>query len=409
LLTTESSAWRCDIDWTIGTTDIPPLYNELFVQEDLGSIAPSYPTKAYGASDMVEIGSNKTCYGYDKSIEHFYWCGSTVVGLLDAKRVSYGVQWLSPAVVSDDDSVPDVEADYVQLPDFGGGLNEMRVTDVSSDGNIMVGYGNNRRGPLAFRTNSAHIDAETSTPIPKTLTIQDTTTMQTLQTTKALAVSSDGFIIAGTGYVKQGARAFVTTVLGENYTSIELESTILPMIGGGRFAEATAITTDGDYIAGRCDSPKGPQACIWFKNVAADGVEEWVVKGLGALAEQSFDSTATGITHLEGVSEVGNVMVIGYSSTNLYASEAFVWSGNVGPEYDIDEEASYFYDLEYILTKTGVGEISGMGSDWVLTAATGISAAGDRIVGWGVNPEGNIEAFVVTNYPAFQPLIFTHE
>jgi hypothetical protein len=57
------------------------------------------------------------------------------------------------------------------------------------------------------------------------------------------------------------------------------------------------------------------------------------------------------------------------------------------------------YDLEYILTKTGAGAASSFGSRWILNEATGVSALGDRIVGWGTNPEGGIEAWVVTGYP----------
>ena len=68
----------------------------------------------------------------------------------------------------------------------------------------------------------------------------------------------------------------------------------------------------------------------------------------------------------------------------------------------------YFYDLEYILTKTGAGEASLMGSSWILYEATGISAAGDRIVGWGINPEGGVEAWLVTEFP-YDELVFTHE
>jgi len=49
-----------------------------------------------------------------------------------------------------------------------------------------------------------------------------------------------------------------------------------------------------------------------------------------------------------------------------------------------------------------------MGSSWILYEATGISAAGDRIVGWGINPEGGIEAWLVTGFP-FDELVFTHE
>ena len=104
-------------------------------------------------------------------------------------------------------------------------------------------------------------------------------------------------------------------------------------------------------------------------------------------------------------STVGELIVVGHSRSVLYDSEAFVWTGNPVLE---DEEIGYFYDLEYILTKTGTGELSGMGSEWILNEATGISAAGDRIVGWGINPEGGIEAWVVTGYP-YDDLVFTHE
>ena len=43
-----------------------------------------------------------------------------------------------------------------------------------------------------------------------------------------------------------------------------------------------------------------------------------------------------------------------------------------------------------------------------MNQATGVSAAGDRIVGWGINPEGGVEAWAVTGYP-FDELVFTHE
>ena len=47
-------AWRLDIDWAIATDDgVPPLYNELQVQEDIGVIAPSRPSAAHAASDMI--------------------------------------------------------------------------------------------------------------------------------------------------------------------------------------------------------------------------------------------------------------------------------------------------------------------------------------------------------------------
>jgi uncharacterized membrane protein len=380
-------AWRCDIDWAIATDDgVPPLYNELQVQEDIGVVAPSQFSAAYASSDMLTHSK-----GYDLPNLSLDWGGSMPVGTLNIGMVSYGIEWLLPVLDSLDDG------DYVTIPDFGGGISDMRAKDVSADGSIMVGTGNNKRGLRAFRADMT----DPLLPVVKELVIQDALTGQTLRSSAAEAVSANGLIIAGYGSTKVANRAFVTTVLDASTDPITLESTILPMLGGGKFAEAYAMTYDGAIIAGRSDSPKGPQACIWFVDAATS---EWVVKGLGGLSKKNLDSKATGIAYRPG-SAVGELMVVGRSQSILYPSEAFVWTGNPVLE---DDEIGYFYDLEYILTKTGAGELSSMGSEWILNQATGISAAGDRIVGWGTNPEGGIEAFLVTGFP-YDELEFTHE
>jgi uncharacterized membrane protein len=383
-------AWRCDIDWAIATDDgVPPLYNELQVQEDIGVVAPSRPSAAYASSDMIT-----TPTGYDLPNLSLDWGGSTPVGTLTIGEVSYGIQWLLPVLDSVD------EGDYVTIPDFGGGLSDMRANDVSADGIVLVGTGNTKNGLRAFRADTTVVDAE-GVPIPVQLVIQDAVTGQTLRSSAAQAVSEDGLIIAGYGSTKVANRAFVTTVLDATTDPITLESTILPMFGGGKFAEAYAMTPDGAIIAGRSDSPRGPVACIWFVD---ETTGEWVVKSLGALSKKNKDAVATGIAYRPG-SLVGELIVVGRSQSILYPSEAFVWAGNPVLE---DDEIGYMYDLEYILTKTGVGEASGMGSEWILNEATGISAAGDRIVGWGINPEGGVEAWLVTGFP-FDELAFTHE
>jgi uncharacterized membrane protein len=372
-------AWRMDIDWALSTDDgLPPLYNELQVQESVGGEA------AYAASDMTV----DPC-GYDKET-NFDWCGSLPVGTLTTGTVSYAAEWL----MSLDD--PDVtDPNYVAIPDFGGGISDMAANDVSVDGLILVGTGNTTTGMQAFRADTTVVDAD-GVPIPMQLTITDTSyTEQTLQTSSAQAVSADGMIIAGYGGTKRGNKAFVTTVLDATTDPITLESYVLPAIDGGKWSEAYAMTPDGLYIAGRSDSPKGPQACIWF----VDGTTgEWVVKGLGGLSKKKYDSVATGIVQRPGAAD-GELMVVGYSKSILYPEEAFVWSGNPVLE---DDEIGYLYDLEYILIKTGAGEASGMGSSWILNQATGVALNDDltaRIVGWGVNPEGGIEAWLAAEFP----------
>lgn len=430
-----TKAWRMDVDWAISTGDgAAPLYNELQVQEGIGGEA------AFTASDKLV----DPC-PYDKvdpensgSVDYFDWCGSLPVGTLMTGTVSYAAEWLG---YEDPSVVVDVDPLYLAIPDFGGGISDMVATDVSADGTIFVGTGNVKTGPVAFLadTTTATVDETTGElvlePIQLTITeVIDGVAGQTLQTSSAQAVSPDGMVIAGFGGTKTGNKAFVTTFLGIDETTGEamLESFILPAIAGGRWSEAYAMTVTPEgliYIAGRSDSPKGPQACIWFQGddpATTDVVETWAVKAIGGLSKKKYDSVATGIVYRPG-STAGDLMVVGKSQSILYPSEAFVWTGNpvlvpdgpyTLPDGTVSDYIGYMYDLEKILIKTGAAEASGMGSAWILYAAEGIALsdvvnAGDngfsaRIVGWGTNPEGGVEAWLVTNYP-YDDLAFIKE
>ena len=391
-------AWRCYVDWAVCTDDqVPPLYNELKVQEDIGIIAPSEPSAAYASSDMLTDPT-----GYDLPNLQLDWGGSRPVGTITGGTVSYGIEWLLP--VLDDWTVDD----FVKIPDFGGGASEMEVKDVSADGLIMVGYGNNKKGPLAFRADMT----DPLLPVVKPLTITDSIyTAQTLKWTRAeamLVTSTGQEFIAGYGGTKTGNRAFVTEVIDATTDPITLVSVVLPNIPGGKFAEAYAMVEAGEYgvvVAGRSDSPKGPQACIWWYDGATAA---WVVKGVGGLSKKKLDSVATGIVY-RADPDVGDLLVVGRSASILYDSEALVWSGNPVVE---DDGIGFLYDLEYILIKTGVAEASACGSEWILNEATGVAidtvSGTARIVGWGTNPEGGIEAWLVTGFPT-GTLEFTHD
>lgn len=435
-------AFRIDIDWAISTGDgMAPLYNELQVQEKMGN------GTAYAASDMavVDCPYDKVNYEDPNAVDNFVWCGSLPVGTLTTGTVSYAAEWLG----YEDPTVIDLGPTYVAIPDFGGGISDMRANDVSADGMIIVGTGNTKTGQQAFLADmaTATVDETTGETIvePVQLTIQeviDGVVGQTLQTSSAQAASADGTIIAGYGGTKTGNKAFVTIFGGTevdeagNVTAI-LTSTILPTIPSGKFAEAYAMTTVTDeisgeitaiYVAGRSDSPKGPQACIWFQgdDPATTDVETWVVKGIGGLSTKKYNSVATGIVHRPG-STAGELMVVGTTQTILYPSEAFVWTGNptlvpdgtyTWPDGTVHDYIGYMYDLEKILTKTGAAEASSAGSAWILNEGTGVALSdvvnsgengpSARIVGWGTNPEGGIEAWLVTNYP-YNDLVFIKE
>jgi hypothetical protein len=87
-------AWRLDIDWAIATDDgVPPLYNELQVQEDIGVIAPSEYSAAYASSDMTT-----TPTGYDLPSLALDWGGSMPVGTIMGGTQSFGIEWLLPVL-----------------------------------------------------------------------------------------------------------------------------------------------------------------------------------------------------------------------------------------------------------------------------------------------------------------------
>ena len=424
-------AWRMDIDWALISPDprdgenddnTPPLYNELQVQEDIGVVVPSQPSAAYAASNMTELAEDSCDYYKYGDVSQWIlnWCGSKPVGTLNVGTVSYSAQWLLPVQnkqLTGEEIVENV--DYVKIPDFGGGLADMKALAVTTDGTVMVGYGSNKRGQQAFRADMTGVDAVTGDPLPilQTLTITDAVSLQSLQSSVAQDVSADGFIITGYGGTKTGNRAFVTdTTLTDWTVDVPVYvSTLLPNLTGGKFAEAYAMTPDGAVIAGRSDSPLGPQACIWFKvdesgAFTTDPLGTWVVKGLGGLSKGGYDAVAYGVAY-KNDPIWGDLMVVGRSKTILYPSEAFVWAGNPVLEPDGEEGAfiGYMYDLEYILIKSGAGTASDMGSSWILNEATGISADGTRIVGWGTNPEQGIEAFAVTGYPSELILVLDGE
>mmetsp|Transcript_10999 Transcript_10999/g.15500 ORF Transcript_10999/g.15500 Transcript_10999/m.15500 type:complete len:448 (+) Transcript_10999:179-1522(+) len=396
-------AWRIDIDWAMNTTEnnTPPLFNELQVMEDLGTISPSLPSAANAASNMACEGS----YFYDKveaarnlNASALDWCGSFPVGHIYTGQNMMAIQWYKQVLYD----VEDESAHYLTIPDFGGSVSQIYTKAVSSDGVCFAGFGTKASGLVGFWVNKTLNTTEEGDPVvfqvPKISNGE-----KTLSDIKILGMSSDGLTFCGTGTAQNGRQsfAFVSKILNQTITdeaNLELESAILPRSSGGKEAEAHAMTSNGNYIAGFSETPHGKEAAIWFRNSTTDVNTTWHFQVIGALKQNGRDAIATGIVERPN-STAGSLMVTGMSNTQNYASEAFVWMGKFEPDGEDYFLETYFRDLEYTLTKTGAGEASGMGSSWVLNECTGVSDDGSRMVGWGTNPEGGVEAWLVTGFP----------
>ena len=123
---------------------------------------------------------------------------------------------------------------------------------------------------------------------------------------------------------------------------------------------ATSISDDGVTTVGTSGG-------VGFRHTAGTGTEP-----LGSLPDSNGEARPLGI------SGDGSIIV---GTAHAGADDAaFIW-----------DEVEGMRALEQVLSLLGV-DLTG----WDLKEATGVSDDGRKVVGWGINPEGQQEAFVAT-------------
>ena len=181
----------------------------------------------------------------------------------------------------------------------------------------------------------------------------------------AFGVSADGSVVVGYGSSASDWEAFRWT--GGVMTG-------LGVLLGGTFSVATGVSADGTTVVGNSDNGTGEEAFEWFGGV---------MTGLGVLAGDT-DSYAFGASN--------SGLVVGRSFAIIQGQlrgKAFVWTPWDG-----------MARLEDVLAANGATGLAG----WSLEEAAGISADGQWVVGTGINPNGDREAFLA-NVSTGPPLV----
>ncbi len=293
--------------------------------------------------------------------EAFRWTatsGVTPLGDLAGGEVSSTARAVSAdgsIVVGESASAGGVEAflwttasGMVGLGDLPGGDFESRALDVSSDGSVVVG----------------HAASGTGTQAAEAFRWTNEGGMQGLgrlpggRVSSATAVSHDGETVAGLG----GGAGF------EAFRWTEASG----LVGLGSFPDATrlfsqafGISGDGSVIVGDALSSRGVDAFRWTE------VEGFV--GLGDVLESPFTSIAYAVSG-DGEVIVGSA----HLGSAIDGPSAFLWTARDGMRR-LDERLA---DL-------------GVDTDgWTLSIALGVSADGTTIVGVGTNPDGLTEAWI---------------
>ncbi|MBI3249008.1 MAG: hypothetical protein HYZ50_21100 [Deltaproteobacteria bacterium] len=229
--------------------------------------------------------------------------------------------------------------------------------------------------------------------------------------TEAFGVSADGSIIVGGSTGASGQHPFRwTTAEG----IVSLGHLGAPNLRG----DALDVSADGAVVVGVAGSTFG--GLVLFGNEAFRWTAAEGMVGLGDLPGSFVASIA------RAVSANGSV-VVGESANNQSRNEAFRWTaaeGMVGLGILLNRQNSYASDVSAdgsivvgLTDGGGFGAfvwdathgmrslksvlVNDLGLDltgWTLTQATSISADGRTIVGYGVNSNGQNEAWMVRNF-----------
>jgi len=242
------------------------------------------------------------------------------------------------------------------LGDLEGGEFESGAWDVSGDGSVIVGSGTSEA--YSPQWHAYRREGEVMTPLGEP---QEGVTLS-----RAEGISNDGSVVVGSWAVSnnreeafrwEGGELTGLGVLGESSD-------------GSRWSRASAASDDGSVIVGDSSSPEGRQAFRW------EGGE---MVGLGDLPDGAFRSTAF------GVSGDGSV-IVGTGSTELndiLHMEAFIWNPVNGMR-----------GLKNVLEDHMGLDLPG----WTLTSAQDISYHSRVITGYGINPDGNWEGWLVLSW-----------
>ena len=245
------------------------------------------------------------------------------------------------------------------IGDLPGGRFEGRATGVSADGTIIVGRSSSDLSGASFSSTEAfqHSDAG------GIIGLGDLT--GGVFDSAAHAISADGNVIVGYGFSSAGREAMRWTESGGMVGLGDLP-------GGEHRSEALGASADGSVIVGHgssADSAPSSPAFEAFRWTESEGMI-----GLGDLPGGRFTSTASAVT-------ADGSVIVGWSEAGgITIDEAFIWDEDQG----MRTLASYLEnDIDLDL------------GGWMLDQAIRISDDGSTIVGWGRNPEGRVEGWVV--------------
>lgn len=258
--------------------------------------------------------------------------GSTIVGYSGTPG-SEATQWTESYSI-------------VGLGDIAGGSFGSEAFSVSGDGSVIVGRGFSDHGEEALIWyKDGTINGLGDLP-------------DGIFQSRAQGISRDGTVVVGWGTTDIGRRAFRWTDQNGMEDLGNIDSSM-----SGSFAND--VSDDGRIVVGQGRTARGIEAFLWQEGIG--------MVGLGDLSGGNFLSSAMAVT-------ADGTTIVGTSYTDR-GEEAFIW--------DRFNEMRLLQDV--LIHDYGLDL-----NNWILQSALDISGNGNAIVGFGINPDGNTEAWLVS-------------
>jgi probable HAF family extracellular repeat protein len=221
---------------------------------------------------------------------------------------------------------------------------------VSADGTVIVGEADSPDGHVAFRWTSSG----GMTPLGFLPGLPDgTSNPQSI----GYAVSPNGSTIVGASTSAFGWQAF-------HWANGIMSG--LGFVGDGFYSEARDVSADGTVIVGASNTTPtgGTQAFRW---------ENGAMIGLGGIPGEPVGSYA------QGVSADGQIVIGSAATLAPGGAKAFIWDPSTGMRSVQD----------VLVNELGL-DLTG----WFLSEVEDVSADGQTLVGFGINPQGVSEGWI---------------
>ena len=320
-------------------------------------------------------GDGSTVVGYGGSTsgnQAFYWTSATgMMGSGVPSSFAYGVNQDGSVIVGSGSANSSnamrwtVGAGVEDLGNYSGVGGFSVARGVSADGLTVAGQ-NTKQSTFGSRFDAMRWSGPAGSVVTTPLGFLPNPTQLFAG---ANDISADGLVIVGYSRSTVGQEGFRWIDDG-NPSTADMSSM------GTATSFASAVSSDGRFAVG---GGVAGEAFLW------DNADPNSVVHLGDLPGDAFSSRGNDVS-ADGSIVVGESA----SSTGAQRDEAFIWDAVNGMRR-----------LQDVLEAEGI-DLMG----WTLATANGISDNGSTIVGWGINPAGQKEAWVATfQFDSEAPLV----